>query len=172
MESNIKQRRKKSPEAALASLMRLCARGEKCSCDALRLMRGWGVEPTEQQKILHKLIQERYIDDSRYAKAYTREKCSINGWGEIKIRQMLRTKGIENAIIAEALEEINQRESTERLRERLKRKLRTIKASTPFELRAKLIRYGVSLGFDYQSVNDTANYLLKQEQTECDIFFD
>ena len=38
-----KVKRTKSPEQALSSLMNLCARGEKCSADALRLMKGWGV---------------------------------------------------------------------------------------------------------------------------------
>ncbi|MEG1612521.1 MAG: RecX family transcriptional regulator, partial [Alistipes sp.] len=39
-----KERRPKTPEQALTSLMRLCARAEKSSGDALRLMRTWGVE--------------------------------------------------------------------------------------------------------------------------------
>ena len=36
----MKKRRDKTPEQALAALMRLCARAEKSESDARRLMRG------------------------------------------------------------------------------------------------------------------------------------
>lgn len=45
-----KVKRTKTAEQALRSLMNLCARSEKCSGDALRLMRGWGVSDAEDRK--------------------------------------------------------------------------------------------------------------------------
>ena len=40
-------KRAKTPEQALAALMRLCARAEKSQDDARRLMRGWGLAERE-----------------------------------------------------------------------------------------------------------------------------
>lgn len=77
-------KRSKSPEQALSALMRLCARAEKCSGDALRLMRGWGVEPAAQQQVLRQLQQQRFIDDERYAAAFVREKMRLSGWAAAK----------------------------------------------------------------------------------------
>ena len=51
-----KIRRDKTPEQALASLMRLCAKAERSSGDALRLMRTWGVAQEAQQKVLRELL--------------------------------------------------------------------------------------------------------------------
>ena len=64
--------RTKTPEQALSALMRQCARAERCSGDALRLMRRWGVTDDEARKVLARLVAERFIDDQRYADAYVR----------------------------------------------------------------------------------------------------
>lgn len=164
-------RRSKTPEQALAALMRLCARAEKCSNDALRLMHGWGVEPAAQQKVLAQLQRQGFIDDRRYAAAFVREKLRLSGWGERKIRAALHRKGIDETLITEALAQIDPETTGPRLQEQLARKARTMRAKTPFELKTKLIRYGLSLGYAYQTVLDEADKLAGVAGTEpCDVF--
>ena len=68
MEQKVK--RTKTPEQALRSLMNMAARAERCSADALRLMKGWGVVDVDAQRVLQRLVAERFIDDSRYAGAF------------------------------------------------------------------------------------------------------
>ena len=58
--------RTKTPEQALAALMRLCARAEKSEGDARRLMRGWGVAEKDAEQVLGRLVRDRFIDDSDY----------------------------------------------------------------------------------------------------------
>ena len=60
-----RKKRTKSPEQALQTLMQQCARSERSSGDALRLMRQWGVADEDAQKVLAQLQKERFIDDSR-----------------------------------------------------------------------------------------------------------
>ena len=51
--AEIRKKRDKTPDEALAALMRLCARAEKSEGDARRLMRGWGVaEKDAEQNVL------------------------------------------------------------------------------------------------------------------------
>ena len=57
----------------------------------------------------------------------------------------------------------------ERLRRQLERKARTAKYSTQYELKTKLIRYGLSLGYDYETVLDSAAALVTDTET-CDEF--
>lgn len=162
--------RKKSADEALSSLMRLCARAEKSSGDALRLMTRWGVESADRQKVLQRLIADRFIDDRRYAAAFIREKTNLSSWGEYKIRTSLRSKGVTEEIINEALAESEGVNNIERLQERLSRKIRSIKAETPYSLKTKLIRYGLSLGFPMDAVIESAEQILKSQNidTECD----
>lgn len=144
-----RERKPKTAQQALQSLMRLCARSEKSSGDALRLMSQWQVSQSERGAVLDKLLKDRFIDDSRYAEAYVREKSRLSGWGARKIAMQLRQKGVSQDVIAEALKQLDSDIELPRLVEKLRRKARTTKYSSDYELRGKLLRYALSLGFDY-----------------------
>lgn len=145
-------RREKTPEQALAALMRYASKAERSSGDAERLMRGWGVAETDRRKILARLCELRFIDDRRFAEAYVRDKVRLGGWGARKIRAGLLAKGISSAIVAEAMTGVEEAAGGDRLLEIFRRKEPSIKAGTPYERRAKLIRFGLSRGFGYEEV--------------------
>ena len=154
-----KMRREKTPEQALAALMRLCSRAEKSSGDAVRLLTRWGIAPADQESVLQRLTGERFIDDRRYAAAFVREKIRLSGWGVHKIRAALAAKRIDRTLIDEALRQLDPAEQKSRLAELLKRKMRTTKADTPFQLKGKLVRYGQSLGYDFDTVMEAVERL-------------
>ncbi len=152
-------KKEKTPEQALASLARLASRAEKSSGDARRLMRGWGIAPADAEKILAQLTAQRFIDDERYAAAYTREKMRFSGWGVHKIRAALAAKGVAREVIDRATAGLDPEAMTDRLEKSLRRKRPLVKAAIPYELRTKLIRYGLSLGYDYETVTDAVDKL-------------
>ena len=154
------ERKTKSATEALQSLMRLCARAEKSSGDALRLMRTWGVPEIERQGVLTKLIEQRYIDDSRYAEAYTREKVQLAGWGARKIAMHLRQKGVASDIITTTLAHLDTDEMESKLKDKLHRKLRSTKAATDYELKGKLLRYALGLGYEYDVCSGVIDKIL------------
>jgi regulatory protein len=156
-----KIRKDKTPDEALSSLMRLCAKAERSSGDARRLMYRWGVPPADQQKILDSLIAQKFIDDGRYAVAYVREKVRLSGWGAYKIRAALSAKGIAREIIDRALAGLDGEVMDNRLEKSLARKAQQLKTTTPYELRTKLIRYGLSLGYDYEKVSEAVEKLTR-----------
>lgn len=165
----LKKKRTKTPDEALASLMRLCARAEKSEGDAWRLMRGWGLAERDAQQVLDRLLRDRFIDDSRYAEAFVREKLRLSGWGEYKIRTALQRKGVRKETIDAALSQADRSGMGERLAQQLCRKARTVKYTSQYELKTKLIRYGLSLGYDYEAVLDAASAMVR-ETDRCDDF--
>ena len=159
-----REQKPKTAQQALQSLMRLCARSEKSTGDALRLMRTWGVPEGEQRGVLDRLIADRYIDNRRYAEAYTREKSRLSGWGERKIAMQLRLKGVEKEVISAVLSELVDDEGKgERLRAKLERKMRTTKAVNDYELRGKLLRYALGLGYDYDTAMTAVEEVTEQK---------
>lgn len=160
MQQKALKKRTKTPEQALASLMRLCARAEKSESDARRLMYGWEIAPAEASKILARLVNDRFIDDNRYAEAFVREKLRLSGWGALKIRAALQRKGIAREIIDHALSQADTRTMSERLTVQLTRKAAALGKCTPYEKKTKLIRYGLSLGFEYETVLERVSALL------------
>ncbi len=168
-QDELRKKKFKTPEQALAALMRLCARAEKSQEDARRLMRGWGLAKRDAEGVLAKLVRDRFIDDARYAGAFVREKLRLSGWGGYKIRTALQRKRIDRALIDAALAEADRSGMDERLRRQLERKARTAKYTTQYELKTKLIRYGLSLGYDYETVVEAASGLVTDTET-CDEF--
>ena len=152
----------KTAEQALNALMRLCSKTEKSSGDALRLMYRWGVPIAERQGVLDKLVEMCFIDDVRYAEAYTREKSQLAGWGARKIAQNLYQKDVSKDIVAKTLAMLESDDQRAMLEKRLQRKLPTIKAATDYERRGKLLRYALSLGYDYDMVISVIDTLLRE----------
>ena len=167
--AELKKRRDKTPDEALAALMRLCARAEKSESDARRLMRGWGVAESDARQVLAKLVRDRFIDDGRYAEAFVREKLRLSGWGAYKIRTALQRKGIPKELIDAALAQADSTDMGERLTQMLARKARTAKAATPYDLKTKLIRYGLSLGYEYETVIEAVSAMVRETDT-CEDF--
>ncbi|MCF0175882.1 MAG: RecX family transcriptional regulator, partial [Bacteroidales bacterium] len=79
----------------LDRLRRSCSRREYCTSDVRKkALAGMEGDVHAAEEIVASLLEDRYVDDLRYATAYAREKSAVNGWGEVKIRHMLSAKGI------------------------------------------------------------------------------
>lgn len=159
----VRTKRDKTPQQALQSLMRMCARSERSSGDALRLMKRWGVADDEARKVLSRLQAERFIDDARYAEAFVRDKLNLSGWGAYKIKMSLRAKGVSRDIIEEVVAPmLEETDMTERLEEMMQRKLRTLKYSSPYEAKTKLIRFAASRGYDMEQAVECASKIVEE----------
>ncbi|MBR5808365.1 MAG: RecX family transcriptional regulator [Alistipes sp.] len=159
----VRTKRDKTPQQALQSLMRMCARSERSSGDALRLMKRWGVADDEARKVLSRLQAERFIDDARYAEAFVRDKLNLSGWGAYKIKMSLRAKGVSRDIIEEVVAPmLEATDMTERLEEMMQRKLRTLKYSSPYEAKTKLIRFAASRGYDMEQAVECASKIVEE----------
>ena len=151
-------------------MMRLCARAERSTGDARRLMRRWGVDESEQHKILDRLIADRYIDNHRYAEAYAREKSRLAGWGAKKIALHLRQKGVASDIIGEVVTSLDSEAQQGRLDEKLRRKVRSVKAANDYELRGKLLRYVLGMGYDYDTAKSAVDRAIGNKGADMDTF--
>ena len=123
----------------------------------------------KMQGVLQKLLADRFIDDNRYAEAFVRDKIRLSGWGEYKIRAALTRKGIDRALIDRELAGFDREGMHERLQAQLARKARTVRQTAPRELKAKLIRYGLSLGYDYGTVIETVSTMIEDNEP-CEPF--
>ncbi len=77
----------------------LCSRQEYSAYDIRKKLVNWELSEEEVEQAMSRLISEKFIDDSRYAGYYVRDKFQFNGWGRIKIRYQLRGKGVSSLII-------------------------------------------------------------------------
>lgn len=157
--------REKTPEQALRSLCMTCSRMERCVSDARRSLARWNIPPEEQQKIIARLVAEKFIDERRYADAYVREKVSAGRWGLGKIIFGLRSKQIPEDIIRCAVAEHADADVINgKLEEELSRRIgkEKGKAKDGYDLRARLFRFAASRGYGYEEINGLLDKLLRQ----------
>lgn len=136
----------------LDKLRRLCSRREYCTSDILKkASEALDGDHNRAEEVLQVLVSERYVDDLRYASAYARDKASISGWGEVKIKYMLSAKGIARDVITKALEEIDEGKAESRLEKLLENKWKSLKDDPQGKM--KLIRFALGRGYGYEDIS-------------------
>ena len=149
----------KDPLKVADRMRALCSRREYCRKDVLKkVMTALDGDAAKAEEVVGKLVEERYVDDRRYAAAFARDKASIAGWGAAKIRYMLAAKGVDREIIASALEEVDVSRADARLEKRMENKARSLKDDPP--RRMKLLRFGVGRGYGYEEVSSMIDRIL------------
>ena len=139
-------------QEAYLQLAALCAQAEHCEQEMRDKMKRWEIDETVQNRILQRLIKERYIDNERYARAFVKDKIRYNKWGHRKVQQALWMKHIDNDIQQRVLDEIDEKEYLDVLHPLLKQKRKTIKADSDYELNHKLVRFALSRGFTFDII--------------------
>ena len=134
--------------SALASLQRSCVKREHCRQEIYRkALKAAGENIETAQKMVEELVEDRFVDDARYAAAFAREKASLSGWGRVKISYTLRGKGISREDIDAALQEVDEVAAGERLEKLLRSKWAVLRED-PYG-KFKLIKYALTRGYEY-----------------------
>ena len=114
-------------EVALSKATALCSGNEHCTSQIMEKLSLWNVSTQDAYDIMDYLVKEKYIDNSRFARAYCHDKFCYNHWGRIKIRQMLRHLRLGDEEIEEGMETIDEEDYLEALNDVLRAKDRTLK---------------------------------------------
>jgi len=130
----------------------LCSRSEHCSSDIQEKLKLWGLSAEDARLVIAKLVEEKYIDDERFARAYVKDKFRFNHWGKQKIAYMLRSKNISSEIMELAFEEIEDEGYSNELRRLLADKEKSIKAKDQHDKRNKLMRFAMGRGFESDQI--------------------
>ncbi len=137
-----------SPDQVLDKMAKYCAYQERCIKDVKDKLKTYDIAEKEKNIILEYLLENRFVNDERFAKSFVRGKVNQSGWGVNKIRFHLIQKGIDKDIIEEALGQTDEETYRQRLIEILKAKAKTVKAASDYEKKRKLAAYAMQKGFE------------------------
>ena len=136
----------------LYKLTARCSVSEQCLSDIEAKLVKYELPEEEKARILRHLVEEKYIDDRRYAEAFVRDKYRFNKWGRIKIAQGLRMKGIDSESISTAMDAIDETEYLNILRDLIKAKRKSTHGKNDYEINGKLVRFATGRGFEYSAI--------------------
>jgi regulatory protein len=137
-----------TPDQILDKMVKYCAYQERCIKEVKDKLKTYGLTEEENSRIIDYLIDNRFVNDERFAKIYVQSKSNQNDWGTNKIRFHLIQKGIAKEIIDAALGQTNEDEYRQRLIDILNTKAKTVKAQNDFEKKRKLAAYAMQKGYE------------------------
>lgn len=156
-------------QEAYLQLAALCAQAEHCQQEMRDKMRRWETAPEVQERVIARLMKERFIDDERYARAFVKDKIRYNKWGRRKVQQGLWMKHIDDDIQQRVLDEVDNAEYLAVLKPLLKQKAKSIKAENDYELTQKLVRFALGRGFTYDIIRqclDVDEEMIPDDETD------
>ena len=99
------ERRKKeiTIEGAIERMASLCSRSEQCELEIIRKLIKLGLPSSQRQEVIDYLVENRYIDNARYARSFAHDKARFSYWGPYKIKAELALRRIPATMITDAI---------------------------------------------------------------------
>jgi regulatory protein len=148
-------------KVALAKAENYCAYQERSQQEVRDRLYEWGLYPSMIENVIARLIESNFLNEERFAIAYTTGKLRQKGWGRIKIKQGLKLKKVSEPLIKKALKGIDEDEYLEILRKIIRKKEPTITEKVPYKRNYKLQQYALSRGFEGDLVADILRETLR-----------
>lgn len=150
------RKRQLTYEKALERMTSLCARAEHCEWEIRDKLRRAALPSSDIERVIEYLVIHRFVDDSRYARAFAADKVRFAGYGRLKIRMALAAKRVASPLIAEALQSIDDGEYSAALLKMARSHAASLDLDD-YEDRARLYRRLVSRGYESSLVSKAIN---------------
>ncbi|MFD2822675.1 regulatory protein RecX [Lacinutrix iliipiscaria] len=137
-----------------------CSYQERCHKEVVEKLKDMRMIPEAIDVIVVYLIQNNFLNEERFAKAFVRGKFRIKKWGKYKLTLELKKKNISKIIINLALLEIQEAEYLETFHALAEKKAETLKMSNLTVKKKKLADYLLYRGWESHLVYDKVNALI------------
>ena len=131
-----------------------CAYQERSQFEIRNKLYEWGLYQKDVEEIISELIESNFLNEERFALAYTLGKFRIKSWGKIKIKQALKLKRVPDKLIKKSLQSIDDDDYLTMLKRILEKKAETLTETDSFKRRYLLTRYGSGKGFELDLISD------------------
>ena len=149
---------------ALLKMQRYCAYQERSHNEVRSKLIEIGVYGDTIDQILIDLIQENFLNEERFAKAFARGKFNIKRWGRIRIKQELKLHKISTYCMKKAMEEISEEDYLKTLKELVNKKSDLLQEEDNYKLRIKLFAYVHQKGYETEFINKILDAFFKENQ--------
>jgi regulatory protein len=139
---------------ALAKAEHYCAYQERSQQEVRDKLYEWGLYPDMVENVIVELIAGNFLNEERFAHAYTRGKFNQKGWGKNKIKQGLKFKKVSDALIKKALNGINADDYLEMLTKVIHKKAALLSEKEGYKRKYKLHQYALSRGYENDLISD------------------
>ena len=149
-----KTRKITDEKVALTKAEHYCAYQERSQQEVRDKLYEWGLWPDAVEQIISELIQGNFLNEDRFARAYTKGIFGQKAWGKIKIKQGLKFKRVPDVLIKKALFTIDADDYMAALTRVIEKKAATLSEKNAIKRKYKLQQYAMGRGYEADLVAD------------------
>ena len=151
------QKKHLTKEQAIQKLRQYCAYQERSHSEVKQKLWDLGVWRSEHDEIISSLIEDDYLNEERFAKAFAGGKFRMKDWGRKKIYYGLKEKGVGEYIISLAMKEIDEEAYQKTLQQLAEKKYNSLKGEQYLVRKKKTADYLLQKGYEPQLVTGLVN---------------
>lgn len=141
-----------------------CSYQERSLFEVKSKLDKWKTQLTVAEKIIEQLRKDNYLNEEQFARSFAIGKFRQKKWGKNKIIYELKKKQIPDLFIQIGLQEIDDAEYEEALKNLITKKLSEIKEPDPGKRNYKAATFAISKGFRSGLVWDILNKTLDERR--------
>jgi regulatory protein len=134
-----------------------CAYQERYQEEVRQKLYTYGLKPSEVEELLSYLISEGFVNEERFAKAFSGGRFRMKKWGKVRIEKELSRRKISSYCIKKGLAEIDEEDYLETLHSLINNKIESISNPNPLMVKSLVADYIVRKGFESVLVWDILN---------------
>ncbi|MDG1099070.1 MAG: regulatory protein RecX [Bacteroidia bacterium] len=146
---------------AKEKILKYCAYQERSQKEVKNKLYEMGLYTDQVNELMLYLIQENYLNEERFAMHFAASKMRQKKWGRRKIEVALKEKGVTEKLIKQSIAALNKIQYSSNLEALIEKKDRTLKYSSEYERKQKLIRYFLGRGYLWTEIEIALEDFLK-----------
>ncbi|GAA4344305.1 regulatory protein RecX [Flaviaesturariibacter amylovorans] len=146
------QKKLLSKEEALQKLRQYCAYQERSHSEVQQKLWDLGVRRADHDEVLSALVEDDYLNEERFAKAFAGGKFRMKDWGRKKILYELKQKKVSDYCIRIAMKEIPEEDYHRTLERVAEKRWESLKGEQYLVRQKKTQDYLMQKGYEYELV--------------------
>jgi regulatory protein len=142
-------------EQALQKLKHYCSYQERCHSEVRDKLYQLGARRSEHDEIIATLIEEKYLNEERFAIAFASGRFRLKAWGRMKIKYELKQRQVSDYCIKKAVKNIDESEYLQTIKKLAEEKYAALKREQYLVRRKKTQDYLLQKGYESDLVNKT-----------------
>ena len=136
-----------------------CSYQERCHKEVEEKLKELGMIQSASQEIISQLIQEDYLNETRFAKSFARGKFRIKKWGKNRILKEFKFRNISDYNIKIGMQELTEPEYVDSFYNLFEKRKKSVEHLPIDEQKKKIYSYLSYRGWEHQKIYDALNQL-------------
>ena len=140
-------------------LKQYCSYQDRCHNEVENKLSKFNLISQAKDQILFNLINEDYLNETRFCKSFVRGKFKIKNWGKRRIIQELKSRKISEFNIKKGLSEINEFDYQEKFENLFNKKLSSLENLNSIDKKKKIFSYLQYRGWETNLIYEKINQI-------------